>query len=143
MKSIFAIAAFSLSVSSFGQCIKCESFEEALKDPAKVKSISINPNTGGDFLEEIPASISKFTNLEELYLSDHGLAAIPKEIGSLKKLKVLGLAGNSLEKLPEELFSLTQLKELILFDNAFSEEYLEELQKKVKQKMPKTKLMTD
>ncbi|WP_294820430.1 hypothetical protein [uncultured Flavobacterium sp.] len=143
MKSLFIAAAFILSAASYGQCIKCSSFEEALKDPAKVKSISINPNAGGEYLEEIPVSIKQFTNLEELMLTDHGLMAVPKEIGSLAKLKTLSLAGNALEELPEEIFQLKQLKELILFDNAFSEEYLESLHSRAKKEMPKTKLMTD
>lgn len=143
MKSLFIAAACALSAISYGQCIKCSSFEEALKDPVKVKTISINPNVGGEYLEEIPADIKQFTNLEELMITDHGLMAVPKEIGTLAKLKTLSLAGNALEELPEEIFQLKQLKELMLFDNAFSEEYLEELKAKAKKELPKTKLMTD
>ncbi|MCW4467990.1 hypothetical protein OGH69_03350 [Flavobacterium sp. MFBS3-15] len=143
MKSLFIAAAFALSIASYGQCIKCSSIEEALKDPAKVKSISINPNVGGEYLEEIPADIKLFINLEELMLTDHGLMAVPKEIGTLAKLKTLSLAGNALEELPEEIFQLKNLKELILFDNAFSEEYLQELKEKTKKELPKVKLMTD
>lgn len=142
MKSLLVIAALSLSFASFGQCVKCRSFEEAAKDPAKVKSIIINAAQDKQ-LKEIPASIKQFTNLEELMLTDHGLTSVPKEIGSLTKLKTLSLAGNALKKLPEELFKLKQLKELIIFDNAFSEKYIEELDKKVTKDMPDTELMTD
>ncbi len=143
MKSLFIVAAFMLSAASFGQCIKCRSFEEAGKDPEKVKSLIINSSQDDITLDEIPASIKSLTNLETLYLTDHGLVALPKEIGSLSNLKSLSLAGNALEELPEEIFQLKQLKEIILFDNAFSEEYLEELQKRVKKELPGTKLMTD
>jgi len=143
MRSLLVIAALSISAVSFGQCVKCTSFEEAAKDPSKVKSIAINPNTGGEPLEEIPASIKLYTNLEELLLTDHGLISVPKEIGSLTKLKTLSLAGNALEELPEELFKLKQLKELIVFDNAFSQEYLEELYAKMEKNMPNTELMAD
>jgi Leucine-rich repeat (LRR) protein len=143
MRSLLIIAALSLSAVSFGQCVKCSSFKEAAKDPVRVKSIAINPTTGDEMLEEIPASIKLYTNLEELLLTDHGLTSVPKEIGSLTKLKTLSLAGNNLKELPEELFRLKQLEELILFDNPFTEEYLEELYAKMEKNMPNAELMAD
>ncbi len=139
------IIALSLlfSAASFGQCVKCNNWSEAEKDPEKVISLIINPVKSDELPEEIPANIAAFVNVEELFLTDLSLKSIPKEIGKLTKLKSLSLAGNELETLPEELFELKNLKELILFSNAFSEDYAAQLRKNVKEKLPGTKLMMD
>lgn len=142
MKKLITLSLALLSISSFSQCVKCESLEEAQKNIEMVKSIKISPYNGGE-LSEIPTSIGDYVNLEELYLTDLGLTEIPKEIGKLKNLKTLGLAGNNLENLPEELFQLQNLEELILFSNEFPKAYKANLKKQVKLKLPKTKLMID
>ncbi|OYU80518.1 MAG: hypothetical protein CFE23_08490 [Flavobacterium sp. BFFFF1] len=143
MKKFAALLFLLLPVISFGQCVKCQSFEEADKDPEKVLSIKINPHTTDITLDEIPTAISKYTNLETLYLSDYGFTSVPKEIGSLSKLKSLSLAGNELETLPEEIFNLKALQELILFSNNFSDAYKAQLKKKLKEKLPNVKLLID
>lgn len=142
MKKIISFCIILLSINSFSQCIKCKSIEEAQKDIEIVKSIQINPYTGGE-LSEIPTTIGDYINLEILYLTDLELTNVPKEIGKLKNLKSLSLAGNNLEALPEEIFELQNLEELILFSNEFSNEYKINLKKQVKLKLPKTKLMID
>lgn len=143
MKQFAALLLFLLPIISFGQCVKCESLDEADKDPAKVISIKINPHTTDITLEEFPADIAKYVNLEVLYLSDHGFTSVSKEIGKLSKLKSLSLAGNELESLPEEIFELKSLEELILFANNFSDDYKAQLKKKFKEKLPKATLMID
>lgn len=143
MKAAPTIAFLFSSMVSFAQCVKCDSYSEAEKDPTKVISLKINPNLGGEYLEEIPVTISQFTNLEVLFLTDLDLVKIPKEIGKLTKLKSLSFAGNQLEELPEEMFDLTNLKELILFSNNFSDDYKNQLKKKMVEKMPQAKLMID
>jgi Leucine Rich Repeat (LRR) protein len=143
MKKLALVLLLLVPIITFGQCVKCQSFEEADKDPAKVISIKINPNLTDITLEEIPATIAKYINLEVLYLTDHGFTSVTKEIGSLSKLKSLSLAGNELESLPEEIFQLKGLEELILFGNNFSDNYKAQLKKKLKEKLPNAKLMID
>jgi Leucine rich repeat len=142
MKKLVTFCLALFSISSFAQCVKCKSLEEAQKNVAMVKSIQINPYTGGE-LAEIPSSIGDFVNLEELYLTDLELSTVPKEIGKLKNLKSLSLVGNSLKELPQELFELQNLEELILFSNEFSKSYKATLKNELKLKLPKTKLMID
>ena len=142
MKKVIILCSIFLSLNTVAQCVTCKSLEEAEKNPEMVKSIQINPYDGGE-LKIIPITIEKFINLEELYLSDLELKVIPKEIGKLLKLKSLGFAGNKLKELPQEIFLLTNLEELILFSNDFSKEYKKKIQKDVKIKLPKTKLMID
>jgi Leucine-rich repeat (LRR) protein len=142
MKKLIAGILFCFPIVGFGQCVKCESFVEALKDPSKVTSIQMNGTTVDASFDEVP-DLAIFTNLEILYLTDLALVEIPEEIGKLKNLKELSFAGNELEEVPEELFRLKQLKELILFSNSFTDEYKAELQKRVKKDLPNTKLMID
>lgn len=142
MRIILAICLVLLTITSFSQCVKCKSIEEAQKNPTIVKSIQINPFLGG-MLNEVPVSIGVFVNLEELYLSDLKLKKIPKEIGKLKKLKRLSFAGNNLKELPEEIFQLQNLKEIILLDNEFTEAYKLKLKRDVKSKLPRTQLLID
>jgi hypothetical protein len=146
MKKKLIIALLLATAGTYAQCVECTSFAEAEKDPAKVISLKKSPYTEDyedDELEEVPASLKLFVNIEKLYLTDLSLGEIPATIGNLKKLKELGLAGNSLTEIPEEIYTLTNLKELILYDNEFSDEYIVEIKRKVKEKLPKTKLMID
>ena len=142
MKKTIIICLSLLSMSSFSQCVECESFAEAQKNAEKVKSIQINSYMSNE-KNEIPDSIEKYINLEELYLTDLNLKIIPKGIGKLKKLKSVSFAGNNLKTLPEEIFQLQNLEELILFSNKFTKTYKDNLKKEVKLKLPKTKLMID
>lgn len=142
MRKMITTALICLPLFGIGQCVKCTSFAEAEKDPAKAISIKMNAATAEDSFEEIP-DLSPYVNLEILYLSDFGFSEMPASIGKLRKLKELSFAGNELDGLPEELFQLKQLQELILFGNAFSDQYKAELQKRMKKEMPNTKLMID
>lgn len=142
MKKALTLGLVLLSINSFAQCVKCKSLEEAQKDVGMVKSIKINPYSGGE-MTEIPESIGDFPNLEELFLTDLGIKEVPAAIGKLKNLKSLGLAGNSLEKLPDEIFELKNLEELILFSNEFPKAYKANLKKQLKAKLPGVKLMID
>lgn len=141
MKKIFLLL-FIISNFSFGQCQKCSSIDEASKEPEKVKSLIINGymNPDGPF-EVFPKEIETFKNLEILYLSDQQFTEVPEFIGNLTNLKELSLAGGILEKIPDAIFKLKNLKELLLNDNEFSEEYMAELKVKLKQELPKTKVI--
>lgn len=138
-----ALLLFISTLESNAQCEDCNSLDEALKEPLKVKTIKINANMHGIRLDSIPVAIAQCKNLKILYLSDHHFTSIPKEIAELQKLKELSLAGSKCTQLPDEIFSLKQLNEIILFDNNFSEAYKEELKARFKKELPKTKLMMD
>jgi Leucine-rich repeat (LRR) protein len=140
MKRLFLITLLAVSLNGFTQCTECNSLTEALKKPEGVKSLIINGYQHGP-LDSIPASIGLLVNCEILYLSDHPINQVPAAIGKLQKLKELSFGGCKLEKLPEEIFTLKNLKELILFDNAFSENYIKELKKRAVAELPKTKLL--
>lgn len=56
MRIILAICLVLVTITSFSQCVKCKSIEEAQKNPTIVKSIQINPFSGGK-LNEIPSFI--------------------------------------------------------------------------------------
>jgi len=100
MKLKLAAAILLASIAGgYAQCVKCNSFKEAEAEPLKVKSLIINPyidNTEDDQLEEVPASLKTFTNLEILFLTDLSLGEIPASIASLRNLKELSLAGTHL-----------------------------------------------
>lgn len=138
----FLLTVFLVSAASFAQCTKCKSFKEAEIDPAKVKSIMMN-GMMSDELDEIPADINKYINLETLYITDYGVNEVPKAIGQLKNLKSLSFAGNALTELPEDIYNLKQLKEFIISDNQFPQETLLTIEKKVKEKLPNCKLIID
>lgn len=140
MRLFISSILISLSLAVSAQCVNCNSLEEALKDPKKVKSLKVNPWQHGITMEELPASIGELENLEVLFLTGHAFHSIPPEIGKLKKLKELGFAETELIDLPDELFELRQLKELILLNTTLSEEYKEKIKPLLKEKLPKTKV---
>jgi Leucine-rich repeat (LRR) protein len=143
MKLPLFLLTLVLSINVFGQCTKCNSFDEALRKPEAVKSIIINSYMHGITLDSVPSFIEKFTGLEGLYLTDQNISAIPAEVGKLTKLKELSFGGCQLTEVPDFIFELKNLKELILFSNPFSEEYKEALKKKCAEKLPNTVLMIE
>ena len=142
MKLIVTILLAFLSITSYCQCVQCNSFKEALKKPEKVKSIIINANMH-EAIDSLPKSISKFENLEFLYLTDQTIDTIPIEIAKLTKLKELSFGGCQLRAIPDYVFQLKNLKELVLYNNQFTEEYKKELELKCRQELPNTKLLLD
>ncbi len=143
MKKYFFLVGILLSASSYGQCVECNSLEEALKQPLLVKSLTINSGMHNLMLENFPTSILKLVNLETLLLTDHHITSIPEAIGDLKHLKVLSFGGCRLSKLPDNIYSLKNLQELILFDNRFSEAYVSKIKSTCKKLLPSVKLMID
>jgi Leucine-rich repeat (LRR) protein len=141
MKYILSILIALCYVSAFAQCTECTSFEEALKNPEKVQTLSINSLVNDITLESVPASIGKFVNAEIIYLTDHTFTSVPKEIGNLTKLKELSLSGSPITSLPDEIFQLKNLKELILLNCDFSEAYKAEFKKRAEKELPSTDLM--
>lgn len=139
MKKI--VFLFLLSIASYSQCVKCNSFDEAAKNPTIVKSIIINSYVHGIELNEIPKSIEQFVNLEILFLSDQQFTSVPAEIGKLTHLKSISFGGCMLQSIPDELFQLKELEEVILANNEFTDEYKAALEKRFKAELPKVKVM--
>ena len=61
-------------------------------------------------LNELPLSIGKLRNLEELVISQNYLEAIPPSIGLCRKLHTLNLDDNDIEMLPKVCNGLWNLK---------------------------------
>ena len=140
MKFLITSIFISFSITASAQCVDCNSLEEALKDPKKVKSLKVNPWQHGISMDELPASIGELENIEVLFLTGQAFHSIPPEIAKLKKLRELGFAESELTSIPDDLFELTQLKELILLNTTLSEEYKEKIRPILKEKLPKTKV---
>ncbi len=140
LKNLFCVIGLLFSMASAGQCVKCNSFEEAKKDPLRVKSIIVNPYTTDILLEEFPSDIGQFENCETLFLVGHNFTSISPDIGKLTQLKELSFAECILTDIPDEIFQLKNLKELILWENQFSEETIERIKAKAKKELPYTKL---
>lgn len=140
MKSFIFSLILLFSSSIYAQCVDCNSLEEALKDPTKVKTLKVNGYMH-ESMEEIPPSIGELVNLEILYLTDQEFTAIPVEIGQLKNLKEISFSGTQITAVPEEIFGLTNLKEVLLMNTAMEDEYKKELKALFKEKLPKTMTM--
>lgn len=140
MKKLLLSIVCPFALNAYSQCADCNSFEEALKKPEIVKSITINPFLHKITLDSIPRSIESFINLEGLFLTDHNIHSIPDEVGKLSKLKELCFGGCKLTEIPDAIFSLKNLKELILFDNPFPDNYKKKLGEKLKKELPGTKI---
>lgn len=75
---------------SFAQCENCYSLEEALRQPEKVKSLTLRAAS----LTEFPAELTKLVNLEKLDLSMNLLWELNPDRIQLPALKELNLANN-------------------------------------------------
>ncbi len=68
-------------------------------------------------LTSLPESITKLTNIQELYLRDNQLKSLPESITRLTNLARLDLSSNQLTSLPESITKLTNLTHLDLEKN--------------------------
>jgi len=125
------------------QCKNCDSFEEAMIQPKKVKSLKINSHVNGVQVNEIPNEIGKLVNIKVLYLSDLNISSIPFEIKHLKKVREISFAGCKLSSLPDEIYTLKKLREIVLFDNNFSKEETELIKQRFKKESPKTRILIE
>ncbi|MBI3238729.1 MAG: hypothetical protein HYZ43_07825, partial [Flavobacteriia bacterium] len=86
----FLFFSFLLSVATAqAQCTDCNSIEEALKDPLRVQTLTLN-NQG---LTVLPAAIAQFSNLRSLDVSENNIAEFKLE-KPLYDLERLNLSGN-------------------------------------------------
>eukprot|EP01062_Namystynia_karyoxenos_P023320 TRINITY_DN19011_c0_g1_i1.p1 TRINITY_DN19011_c0_g1~~TRINITY_DN19011_c0_g1_i1.p1 ORF type:complete len:610 (+),score=84.78 TRINITY_DN19011_c0_g1_i1:114-1943(+) len=75
----------------------------------------------GNFLESLPASVGRLSDLEVLDASHNRLTSVPAELGRLRRLQELRLAGNCLETVPESLGKMPSLTVLDLSSNQLAE----------------------
>lgn len=129
-----------------------KTFEEALLNPKKVKSIDVarqelrsvpdifnqfqnlvSINLLGNRIDTFPIELIKTRNLKEVSLSSNKLKVIGEEIGELSELRILILNFNQIKEIPKEIGNLKNLLYLDLGDNQISQipveiKYLKKLQ---------------
>src|SRR4051794_25960471 len=104
------------SISCFSQSTGWHTdYKAALKNAENVLKLRCND------LDSLPASIGKFTNLEELDLSLSRISKLPPEIGDLRKLERLKIWSTNLTSLPKEIGDLLQLRYLDVGENEITE----------------------
>jgi Leucine-rich repeat (LRR) protein len=95
-----------------------EFFEGIPKDIIKFEFTN---NTNNEMAIDIPSTIGKFTNVEQLVLSNC-VKSLPESIGNMKSLQFLILSKNpKLVKLPESIGSLPELTFLSLVESPNAE----------------------
>jgi Leucine-rich repeat (LRR) protein len=104
-----------------------ESLDEALKEPSRVKKLSLNdigdslsPEIGKlvnleslliehSSIKYLPDSFVNLVRLSALYIRDCGFESIPKQLFGLKNLRSLSITMCNIESIPPELASLQNL----------------------------------
>ena len=125
MKSIFSLIAiliFSgfIAIAQNNEDLRpgeYNSLEDALTNPDGVKILDLHKKK----LEEFPADIFKFKNLEELNLAKNKIKVIPSEIKTLTKIRKLDISRNKLTVFPAEICALVNLDSLIIHENEITE----------------------
>jgi small GTP-binding protein len=74
----------------------------------------------GNYLSDIPDSITRLTNLQSLNLSSNSLSEIPDSITRLTNLQTLDLRNNHLRYIPDSITRLSNLQTLNLSHNSLS-----------------------
>lgn len=111
----------------------------ALKEPEKVVKLTLRkekleefpaelwkfPNLqyldlGKNKIKEVPDSINFFVNLQVLHLSKNEIEFLPREIGDLANLVILDINQNELTSLPPQIGKLKKLRYLDLWSNNLS-----------------------
>jgi len=120
IKLFISLLLVASATNIYAQCLTCNSFNEAFKNPEQVTAIKINSMQHDVVLTEIPADIVKFINLKTLWLSSHEIIKINNAVCKLDNLRSLSLADNKLTSLPDCIYEMKNLEEIILNDNLFS-----------------------
>ena len=117
MKEIITILSLMLTTVCFGQKNgHYTHFDSAFANIDSVRSLSITCIDGNryritDNCDNLPDSIDKLINLEELYVIESNLTTLPASINNLHRLKIIGL--NNLRNLNYE----AELHKLIGLDS--------------------------
>lgn len=85
--------------------------------PPKLRWLILTDN----HLQQLPAEIGAYTNLQKLMLSGNRLQALPKEMAACTRLELLRIAANRFEQLPDWLLRLPRLAWLAYAGNPFSD----------------------
>jgi Leucine-rich repeat (LRR) protein len=86
------------------------SLDSAFKNPTDVRILNLR--YAG--LRTLPPTISKFQNLQIVYLAGNDMITLPPEIGQLKQLTEIHLEDNFIRSLPKEIAQLENLRVLIM-----------------------------
>lgn len=114
--SIQKLNSFEASNSVSNKIVYYEISESSLKNAESVTTLILRNLD----LTELPAELSKFTNLQELDLSGNNLKDVSSAISSLTNLKDLNLNANELTSIPSSICGLKNLKVLNLSANKIS-----------------------
>lgn len=90
----------------------------------------------GSALSVLPDALAKLENLEVLDISDGELKEFPEVVLKMKKLKVLALNNHKMKTIPKELKRLTRLRSIRFDGNDFTEEYMQQLRKRLRWQFP-------
>lgn len=118
MRVLFAISLLLLAKSALAgvpdsvKVYEWENLPDTL-DPSEVIALSFHKMK----LDELPAKLEQFENLEYLILSKNKLKALPDYVAEFTTLRLIDLSQNRFKELPEEICSLPNLEELILNRN--------------------------
>ncbi len=91
-----------------------EKIEQAWRSNAKTLNLS------GMGLTELPKTIDKLGELNELYLNDNELTGLPPRFSQLRNLQRLNLGYNPVHEIPEVLKECVQLQDLFLYQTKLS-----------------------
>lgn len=135
-----------LKTSIWGQKNEFNDLDEALKQPLKVRSLSLENQTKYSDFEVLPDKLTSCINLQKIFIGWHQsldlpklfqllaklpkldtltmyaceMSAIPKEIGLLKNLKYISFELNNITSISSEIKNLKSLKYLNLGKNALT-----------------------
>jgi len=85
--------------------------EEALKTPEKVYRLDLDGSKQeAVILKSFPNDIYKFTNLQELNLSNNEIAEFPVDLTKLVNLQILDLSFNPIKAIPTDIKEFTNLR---------------------------------
>lgn len=110
----------------FTENISSDSLKSILDSYQAIEFLLIDKNPNLDF-DRIILQLSKYEQVDTLFIEQCGLVRISDKIGQLKGLKYLSLFANSLDNLPESLGNLKELRSLNLCYNPLGERELDKL----------------
>lgn len=123
------------SATSFAQCMACDAYSEAVKQPSEVRMLQVRNSS-----EQPDGRLGDFTKLQVLFWENSGITNLPSEVGKLQSLTDLSLAGNQLRDVPPAIYQLKNLKVLNLQGNPIDPSTRERLKKEFAEQLPTTKV---
>lgn len=106
LESLLALGAYDCELKEFPEVTNCP----------LLKNIVMQRNE----IESLPASVGKFTKIEEVVMYGNKLQSLPAEIGNWSVVRHLRFSDNQIASLPAEVWNLTSLYSLYLAGNNLS-----------------------